>query len=55
MVGIVWGFGNVVFQVVVINNFISVDIYVWGIYSGIWNFMYRNVRDVQNLIIIVEE
>ena len=53
--GLGWGLGNIVVQLVATNNFTGNDIYNWGTYSGTWNLMYRNLRDVQNLQTIGEQ
>jgi hypothetical protein len=50
-----WGIGNIVIQHTAKNQFVNEDRYLWGELNGIWNAVYDNMRDVNNIIIQAEE
>lgn len=50
-----WEDGNISMQIVAVNNFTTFDQMGWGGQSGVWNLLYRGIRDAQNLIDIAEE
>ncbi len=45
-----WGIGNIVIQHTAKNQFVNEDRYLWGELNSIWNNVYDNMRDVQNII-----
>ncbi|MCU0341151.1 MAG: SusD/RagB family nutrient-binding outer membrane lipoprotein [Spirosomaceae bacterium] len=47
--GIGWGIGNIVIQHTAKIQFVNEDRYGWGQFNGVWNTMYGNLRDVQNM------
>lgn len=55
MVGEGWSIGNIVVQHTAKIQFVNEDRYIWGDRSGIWNAMYGNLRDVNNLYLSSEE
>jgi hypothetical protein len=50
-----WGIGNIVIQQTAKNQFVNEDRYLWGELNGIWNAVYDNMRDVNNILIQAEE
>jgi hypothetical protein len=46
-----WGIGNIVIQHTAKNQFVNEDRYLWGELLAIWNNVYDNMRDVNNIII----
>src|SRR5687767_1554358 len=50
-----WGIGNIVIQHTAKNQFVNEDRYLWSELNGIWNAVYDNMRDVNNIIIQAEE
>lgn len=50
-----WGIGNIVIQHTAKNQFVNEDRYLWGERNGIWNAVYDNMRDVNNLIVIADK
>ncbi|MEJ7644551.1 MAG: SusD/RagB family nutrient-binding outer membrane lipoprotein [Chryseolinea sp.] len=50
-----WGIGNIVIQHTAKNQFVNEDRYLWNELNGIWNAVYDNMRDVNNIIIQAEE
>lgn len=50
-----WGIGNIVIQHTAKNQFVNEDRYLWGEINGIWNAVYDNMRDVNNIIIQANE
>lgn len=50
-----WGIGNIVVQHTAKNQFVNEDRYLWGELNGIWNAVYDNARDINNIILISEE
>src|SRR5690606_33112441 len=50
-----WGIGNIVVQQTAKNQFVNEDRYLWGELNGIWNSVYDNMRDVNNIIRASEE
>lgn len=51
VMGETWGIGNIVIQHTAKNQFVNEDRYLWGELNGIWNSVYDNMRDVNNLLI----
>ena len=51
VLGEAWGIGNIVIQQTAKNQFVNEDRYLWGEINGIWNSVYDNMRDVNNIII----
>lgn len=49
-VGEAWGIGNIVVQHTAKIQFVNEDRYLWGELNGIWNTVYGNMRNVQNII-----
>jgi hypothetical protein len=47
-----WGIGNIVVQHTAKNQFVNEDRYLWGEKNTIWNAVYDNLRDVNNILII---
>lgn len=50
-----WGIGNIVIQQTAKNQFVNEDRYLWGERNSIWNAVYGNLRDVNNIMIQAEE
>lgn len=50
-----WGIGNIVVQHTAKNQFVNEDRYLWGERNGVWNAVYENMRDINNIIVIAEE
>lgn len=50
-----WGIGNIVIQHTAKNQFVNEDRYLWGEKNGIWNAVYDNLRDVENIIVQAKE
>ncbi|NJL76463.1 MAG: SusD/RagB family nutrient-binding outer membrane lipoprotein, partial [Saprospiraceae bacterium] len=55
VLGEAWGIGNIVVQHTAKNQFVNEDRYLWGEINGIWNSVYDNMRDVNNIIAQSEE
>ena len=55
LVGETWGIGNTVIQHTAKNQFVNEDRYLWGELNSIWNAVYDNMRDVNNMLILAEE
>ena len=55
VLGETWGIGNIVIQHTAKNQFVNEDRYLWGELNNIWNNVYDNMRDVNNIIIQSEE
>jgi hypothetical protein len=53
-VGEAWGIGNIVVQHTAKIQFVNEDRYLWGELNGIWNTVYGNMRNVQNIIDFAE-
>ncbi|MCC6461383.1 MAG: SusD/RagB family nutrient-binding outer membrane lipoprotein [Saprospiraceae bacterium] len=51
VLGETWGIGNIVIQHAAKNQFVNEDRYLWGELNSIWNNVYDNMRDVNNIII----
>jgi hypothetical protein len=51
VLGEAWGIGNIVIQHTAKNQFVNEDRYLWGEINAIWNNVYDNMRDVNNIII----
>jgi len=49
-VGQAWGTGNLLVQYTAKIQFVNEDRYLWGEKNGIWNNVYGNMRNVQNII-----
>lgn len=45
-----WGIGNIVVQHHAKIQFVNEDRYLWGERNGVWNSMYGNMRNVQNIL-----
>ncbi|MCE2894830.1 MAG: SusD/RagB family nutrient-binding outer membrane lipoprotein [Flammeovirgaceae bacterium] len=45
-----WSIGNIVVQHTAKIQFVNEDRYLWGERSGVWNSVYGNLRNVQNII-----
>jgi len=54
-VGEAWGIGNIVIQHTAKIQFVNEDRYLWGELNGVWNNVYGNMRNVQNIIDIAEK
>jgi hypothetical protein len=50
-----WGIGNIVIQQTAKNQFVNEDRYLWGELNSIWNAVYDNMRDVNNILIQADE
>jgi len=50
-----WSIGNIVIQQTAKNQFVNEDRYLWGELNRIWNAVYDNMRDVNNILIRAEE
>lgn len=55
LVGETWSIGNTVVQHTAKNQFVNEDRYLWGELNSIWNAVYDNMRDVNNMIILSDE
>jgi hypothetical protein len=53
-VGEAWGIGNIVVQHTAKIQFVNEDRYLWGEQNGIWNTVYGNMRNLQNVIDFAE-
>ena len=49
-----WGIGNLVAQYNAKIQFVNEDRYLWNEQNGVWNSVYGNYRNLQNLIQLVE-
>lgn len=54
-VGEAWSIGNIVIQHTAKIQFVNEDRYLWGERSGVWNSVYGNMRNVQNIINFAEQ
>jgi hypothetical protein len=54
LMGETWGIGNIVVQHTAKNQFVNEDRYLWGERNTIWNSVYDNLRDVNNIIVIAD-
>jgi Starch-binding associating with outer membrane len=54
ILGEAWGIGNIVIQHTAKNQFVNEDRYLWGDLTGLWNAVYDNMRDVNNIIALSE-
>jgi hypothetical protein len=50
-----WGIGNIVIQHTAKIQFVNEDRYLWGELNGVWNTVYGNMRNVQNIIDLAEK
>lgn len=50
-----WGIGNTVAQHTAKIQFVNGDRYLWGEQNGVWNSVYGNMRNLQNVIDFAEE
>jgi hypothetical protein len=50
-----WSIGNTVIQHTAKNQFVNEDRYLWGERNTIWNAVYDNMRDVNNILLQAEE
>lgn len=55
VIGEAWGIGNIVIQHTAKIQFVNEDRYLWGEINSIWNNVYDNMRDVNNIILQSEE
>lgn len=55
MVNESWGIGNIVIQHTAKIQFVGEDRYIWGDRSGVWNSMYDNLRNVDQLLALSEK
>ena len=55
LLGETWGIGNIVIQQTAKNQFVNEDRYLWGELNSIWNAVYDNMRDVNNILLQAEE
>ena len=55
VLGETWGIGNIVIQHTAKNQFVNEDRYLWGERNTIWNAVYDNLRDVNNIIVQADE
>lgn len=55
LVGETWSIGNTVMQHTAKNQFVNDDRYLWGELNGIWNAVYDNMRDVNNILVQAEK
>jgi hypothetical protein len=49
-----WNIGNIVIQQTAKNQFVNEDRYLWGERNTIWDAVYDNLRDVNNILIQAE-
>jgi hypothetical protein len=54
LIGETWSIGNTVIQHTAKNQFVNEDRYLWGELNSIWNAVYDNMRDVNNILIQAE-
>ena len=54
-VGEAWGIGNIVIQHTAKIQFVNEDRYLWGERNGVWNSVFGNMRNVQNIIDLATE
>ncbi len=54
-VGEAWGIGNIVVQHTAKIQFVNEDRYLWNEQNGVWNTVYGNMRNLQNIIDIAEQ
>lgn len=50
-----WSIGNTVIQHTAKNQFVNEDRYLWGELNAIWNAVYDNMRNVNNILIQSEK
>ncbi|MBT1704616.1 SusD/RagB family nutrient-binding outer membrane lipoprotein [Chryseosolibacter indicus] len=50
VLGEAWSIGNVVIQHTAKNQFVNEDRYLWGELNTIWNAVYDNMRDINNIV-----
>jgi hypothetical protein len=50
-----WSYGNSLMQYTAKIQFVNEDRYQWGEVNGIWNTMYANLRDVNNIYTTAEK
>jgi hypothetical protein len=50
MVGNAWGIGNIVVQYHAKIQFVNEDRYLWNEKNGVWNSVYNNYRNLQNIL-----
>lgn len=50
-----WGIGNLVAQYHAKIQFVNEDRYLWNEQNGLWNAVYSNNRNLQNILIAVEK
>ncbi|TAD91744.1 MAG: SusD/RagB family nutrient-binding outer membrane lipoprotein [Bacteroidetes bacterium] len=50
-----WGIGNLVAQYNAKIQFVNEDRYLWGEQNGVWNSVYGNYRNLQNIFLNVKE
>jgi hypothetical protein len=55
LLGETWGIGNIVIQHTAKNQFVNEDRYLWDELNSVWNAVYDNMRDVNNIIIQADE
>jgi hypothetical protein len=53
MVSEAWGIGNIVVQYHAKIQFVNEDRYLWNEQNGIWNSVYGNYRNLQNILNVV--
>ena len=49
-----WGIGNLVAQYHAKIQFVNEDRYLWNEQNGVWNAVYGNYRNLQNIFISVQ-
>lgn len=49
-----WGIGNIVVQHTAKIQFVNEDRYLWNEQNGLWNTVYNNLRNLENIIRIAE-
>ena len=54
-VGEAWGIGNIVVQHTAKIQFVNEDRYQWNEQNGVWNSVYGNMRNLQNIIDFAEK
>lgn len=52
-VNIAWGIGNIVVQHHAKIQFVNEDRYLWGEQNGVWDVVYNNYRNLQNIFVAV--
>lgn len=50
-----WSIGNIVVQHTAKIQFVNEDRYLWGQRTGVWNTVYGNMRNIQNIIDFAEQ